>query len=234
MEKTVNIEKELAPFLIDIDELEKILNNLLKELFDNEENPSVSIHFRSNRESFTFDGIEEIRRYIENESLPKRIDNYHIYIRCGNFPFRNNQLEFHSNKWSLPTVTAISSKESWCAGAIATVTISLRPYRMWYHWISLAKEKWAMISVLLTIWCLVIVKSINPVEFRIILFSLAILLLAVTVIICSLFFLRSMLPLGEIRISKQKGFFRRKGFLFLKVVSIVITIIAGFLAIIRD
>ena len=40
-EKTVNIEKELAPFSIDIDELEKILKNLLKELFYNEEDSSV-------------------------------------------------------------------------------------------------------------------------------------------------------------------------------------------------
>jgi hypothetical protein len=221
MKREVSREKALPAFSLELDDLELLQDRLL-ELFSQESTVSCSIDLKLKRETLEFTNVEELRSY---KSLRGRVTDFRllIYQRGQSVSVRSGYLLD-----SKPYVSATSSSEAWCAGAIETASSFLQSKRQWYFWF----VSWP-IALILVIFgnTPLLVRLLLPKTMHIqgmALGSWALMMLA----LCVLYFTKgSLLPSASIIITPEEGFLRRnigELSLLVAIASAVLTLIGLF------
>lgn len=129
MKREVTREAILPPFLLDVASLE-LLHEKLADLFDSEEGLHTSITLNLPDETLTFESVEELK----STHVPRNARRFSISLSQWTVgkSIRISSGSFFNFR---PSVSATSSSEAWCAGAIETVLTSAKLNRRWYHWL---------------------------------------------------------------------------------------------------
>jgi hypothetical protein len=221
MKREVSRDKNLSAFSLDLSDLELLLNRL-RPLFSDEDTIYSSIKLELKRESLDFENVEEIRLY---NGLKGRFTKFRFYLSQG-----DKRVSVHSGLFldSRPSVSATSSNEAWCAGAIETVSSFVQARRQWYFWF----VSWPIGLILIVFGNIpMLAKTLLPKAMHlqgITFYSWLFLMLSLVF----LYFTKSsLLPYASIVITQEDSFLRRHiGELSLLVViaSAVLTVIGIF------
>ena len=129
---------------------------------------------------------------------------------------------------SRPEVRASGNTESWCAGAVETVTTFVERHRVWYHWFLVAPVGWLL--ALLT-YGAGIAMALVPKEFKVPPIAV-IAWLGLTLAVLLLYISRAkLLPVCALEIRDQNGFLRKhvaELSLLVAIVSAILTVVGWF------
>jgi len=129
MKREVTRESTLPPFSLDVASLELLYEKLVG-LFDSEERLHTTITLNLPDETLTFDSVEELK----SMHIPRNARRFSVSLsqwEIGRSIRISSGMFFNFR----PSVSATSSSEAWCAGAIETVLASAKLNRRWYHWL---------------------------------------------------------------------------------------------------
>lgn len=224
MERTVERERKLTAFEIDLGDLEALVQRLY-QLFREEDYIVCKIDIPLKQEYLSFKSVQEIKEY---GLLKGRINKF--YIRIFDHHCRSISIRSGGEIIFLSSVSVSSESEAWCAGAIETISSFLHTRRVWYHWfitwpftllalilvgIPYAFEKYAQKDVLQN----------KP-------FAIGWLIILILFFILSLA-KGKLLPAATLNISNEEGFLRRRApelTLVIALLSAVLTIIGWFVS----
>jgi hypothetical protein len=125
VKKEVRRERKLRAYTIDIATLQSLVDRAAS-LFENGD-MSYSINITVNKADLTFENFDELRTY---GGLPLLVRDFTVYIHNAS---HTHSIRLSSYSFLGSTkVTASSSSEAWCAGAVEIVYEHLRSHANWY------------------------------------------------------------------------------------------------------
>jgi hypothetical protein len=218
MKREVSREKALPAFSLDLDDLELLRERLL-DLFSQENTVICSIDLKLKRESLEFTNVEELRSY---KGLRGRVTDFRLSI------FQLGQRVSVRSGYLLdskPYVSATSSSEAWCAGAIETASSFLHSKRQWYFWF----VSWPIAPILVVFGNIpLLARMLLPRTMHIQGMALGSWSLMMIALVVLYFTKGSLLPSASIIITREEGFLRRhigELSLLVAIASAVLTVI---------
>lgn len=222
MKRTVEREKNLPAFSIDVAELEVLWGRILA-LFDQSETTYATLKIRLPSEELEFSSVEELKAY---PLLRGKITKFSFF--CSQYPKPSISIRSSTFFNPLAVVSATSDSESWCAGAIETVNSFLQPHRLWYNWFISAPIGW----ILVFLANLPMIAGFFLPKGTVIDKTVYAGWLAATIAIAIPYFGKSrLLPASVLRLSAEEGFIRRHGIelsLLVAIISAALTVVGWF------
>jgi hypothetical protein len=222
MKREITREGRLPAFAWEIADLD-LLWSKLNELFDKDAATHSSVVFRLPNEKLSFESMEELREATLNSNIKRFSISFFqsdrsVYISAG------SMLNYFAS------VSATSSSEAWCAGAVETVTSAAKANKRWYHWL-MSLPLGLILLVISNLPTLLIAIRGNDTALTSSPLRLVAWYVAIAALLAIWFFRPVLLPASTIITANSESFIKKHAgelSLFVAVISAVLTLIGLF------